>query len=293
MFGQPDVHRVPLVIRALGRINNLRLVSAAAPFRTIAWRLAWLMVGAALVCEPGSYVLNSVRPSRQPRVYHLRSTRSRLYLRHHTGDIAIFRKFAADRDYDFPDEILDRLGRRPINVVDLGAHIGLFGVHVKTRFPLSSMVSFEPDDENAAVLAKVIESSGGQWELIHACASNRDGETTFAGGRSNLSRIADSGCRVPLRDAVPYLVKAELAKVNIEGAEWEILADDRFVANPPPVLILEYHRIGSPEPNFHRFAARLLTAAGYDKLHVVNQSETNGLVWAWQSKTAPEVQRLI
>src|SRR5262245_15400908 len=203
MVGQPHVHRVPLVIRALRRINNLRFLRAAAPFRTIACWLAWLIVGAALVCEPGSYVLNSLRPSQRPRVYHLRSTRSRLYLRHHTGDIEIFRKFAADRDYDFPEEALDRLGRRPLNVVDLGAHIGLFGLHVKTRFTVSSMVSFEPDDENAAVLAQVIESSGGQWELIQACASNRDGETTFAGGRSNLSRIADSGYRVPVRDALP------------------------------------------------------------------------------------------
>jgi FkbM family methyltransferase len=272
-------------MEALRRVNELRLLRAVGPLRKVAGRLAWLIIEARLVRERGRYVGNTLRPSRSPRCYHLRSTDSPFYLRHHTGDVAIFRKFAAYRYYDFPAEIAERLKGKKIAVVDLGANIGLFGVHARAHLDVADIVSFEPDEHNAAVVEKVIEASDGAWQLIRACAANRDGETRFTSGRANLSRISETGSVVPLVDAVPYLLAADLAKVNIEGAEWDILADERFVAHAPDVLILEYHEIASPEPQIHSLAARLLADAGYENQVLVNRSSANGLIWAWKSSS--------
>jgi FkbM family methyltransferase len=277
----------PKMMHSLRRINDSRLRRSAGPARKVAKCIGWLLVEARLVRESGEYVLNTLRRSRAPRRYRLRSTGYAFCLRHHTEDVAIFRKFAADRDYDFPDEIASRLKDRRISVVDLGAHIGLFGVHVRAHADVSSMVSFEPDEQNAELVEQVIREHGGAWKLIRACASNRSGETRFAGGRGNLSRMSEAGTVVPMVDAIPYLLAADLAKVNIEGAEWKILADPRFVAQAPEVLILEYHAMASPEQDFHGLVSRLLTEAGYEEQLLVNRSEANGLIWAWKPSSSP------
>lgn len=272
-------------IAVLRRLNGSRLARVAGPLRALIARLAWLVVEARLVRESGRYVLNSARVSRAPRGYHLRSTGERVWLRHHTGDVAILRKFEAYHYYDFPPPVAEKLNGRAISVVDLGANIGLFGLHASAQADVSRMVSFEPDAENVALLERIARGSGIEWELVAACASSRDGEVTFAGGRANLSRIAETGTPVPMVDAVPYLLSADLAKVNIEGAEWEILTDPRFVAGAPEALIIEYHDIATSSPDIHALAEQLLSAAGYVHQSVVNRSESNGLVWAWKDSS--------
>jgi FkbM family methyltransferase len=273
-------------MEALRRVNQLRLLRAAGPVRKAANRIAWLIIEARLVREPGRYLANALHPSRSARRYRFRSTGSTFYLRHHTGDVAIFRKFAAYGYYDFPAEVVERLQDKKIAVVDLGANIGLFGVHALAHLQVAEIVSFEPDEYNAAVVEKVIEAYDGPWQLIRACASNRNGETRFTSGQANLSKISETGSIRPVVDAVPYLLAADLAKINIEGAEWDILADERFAAQAPDVLILEYHEIASPETQIHSLATRLLAEAGYENQALVNRSDANGLVWAWKSLSA-------
>jgi FkbM family methyltransferase len=270
------------MMRTLVAVNRSRVVQSAGVLRKPMNRLVWGVVEARLVRETVPYLLNTLRSARTPRRYHLKSNGSVFYLRHHTGDVAIFRKFTAYHYYDFPRAVDDRLRGASISVVDLGANIGLFGVHVRSNADVATMVSFEPDEANAAVVERVIAEYGGSWKLVKACASNRDAEARFAGGNANLSRIADEGGAVPVVDAIPYLVAADLVKVNIEGAEWDILADERFVAQSPPVLILEYHKIASPEPDIRSLVLRLLSAAGYSGHEMVNQSDENGLIWAWK-----------
>ena len=283
----------PKMMHSLRRINDSRLLKSAGPARKVANRFVWLLVEARLVRESGQYVLNTLRSSRVPRRYRLRSTRSAFYLRHHTGDVAIFRKFAAYRYYDFPDEIASRLKDRKISVVDLGAKSRCSAYMCELTPTSRSMVSFEPDEQNAEVAERVIREHGGAWKLIRACASNRSGETRFAGGRANLSRMSDAGTVVPMVDAIPCLLAADLAKVNIEGAEWEILADPRFVAQAPEVLILEYHAMANPEQDIHGLASRLLTEAGYEEQLLVNRSEANGLIWAWKPSSSLPVAEAV
>ena len=70
-----------------------------------------------------------------------------------------------------------------------------------------------------------------------------------------------------------------LAKIDIEGAEWEVLADPRFVACAPPLLVLEYH----PVPGVVDAAAEaraLLQAAGYELAEGATQAFGIGMLWA-------------
>ncbi len=50
--------------------------------------------------------------------------------------------------------------------------------------------------------------------------------------------------RLPSGDVLPKVAEADLVKLDIEGGEWVLLADERFVA--VRALELGYHRDGCP-----------------------------------------------
>jgi FkbM family methyltransferase len=251
--------------------------------RSGANKLAWTAVEARLVRSPFRYAFRElVRPSLSE--YSLRHGSGRIALRHRTGDIEIFRKFYAYGYYDWPVEVLATLKalNRPLNVVDLGANIGFFEVHTRDAFRVEEVVAFEPDPNNAAVLERVRVANGGNWKILKACASNRPAVVSFKAGFHNLSRVDGDGDRtIPAMDVFPYVAQADLVKMNIEGAEWDVLQDPRL-GSVSPVWIVEYHRLANPEPEITALARRLFERAGY-VTRVVMNVEPNGLLWAWKA----------
>jgi FkbM family methyltransferase len=173
--------------------------------------------------------------------------------------------------------------------VDLGSNIGLFSAFFLTRYPEAEIVGFEPDPENLEVLEATIavNGKGSTWNVVEACASNRPGSFAFASGNANLSRIAsaDEAERVVAAvDVFPYLEQADVAKINIEGGEWDLLLDPRFAELELPALVIEYHDILSPQPDFHALTIERLTSAGY-RTEQVFLTGTEGVLWAWKSAT--------
>src|SRR5450755_3354370 len=227
-------------------------------------KLAWTALEARLVRTPFRYAFRElVRP--KVADYSLRQGSGRFSLRHQSGDIDIFRKFYVYGYYDWPAEVTDalsRLGRR-VDVLDLGANIGFFEVHARDQASIGRVVGFEPDPANADVLERVRDANGADWEVVRACASRRNGVAMFKSGHHNFSRIeSDGDFEVPTVDVFPYIAQADLVKMNIEGSEWEILDDPRL-ADTSPVWIVEYHRIGNPEPDITSLARGSFERCGY------------------------------
>jgi len=216
--------------------------------------------------------------------YALRNGGGRLTVRHRSGDIDILRKFYAYGYYDLPDEVatpLRSLGR-PVNVLDLGANIGLFEVFTRDRLTIGDVVCFEPDPANGAVLGRTRNANGADWEIVKACASNRDGHARFNTGRKNFSRIGDSGdIDIATVDVFPYIARADLVKMNIEGSEWDVLEDPRL-ADTSVKWIVEYHHIASPDPDIHTLSRKLFERAGYT-VRLAAKTRDNGLFWAWKA----------
>ena len=187
-------------------------------------------------------------------------------------------------------------------MVDLGAHLGYFGAFVLTRYPQSRVVSFEPEPEHARLLRRCVEANAldDRWQVVEACAHTQDGSLRFTAGRSIGSRIASlSGqdedvIEVAARDAFPYLEWADLVKVDIEGAEWPLLLDDRFAAARPKAVVVEYHSIGCPGDNPKRVAKERFTDLGYtvavpagDAVPDTEPFWGRGLLWAWRLERPP------
>jgi FkbM family methyltransferase len=209
---------------------------------------------------------------------------------------------------------LQALGRPP-RIVDLGGHVGLFGLFMRGLFPGASIVSFEPDPNNIAVLRRNIDANGlaERWRVVEACAATSDGQVEFE-SNFHLSRIApasDEGLKeihghigaafgflegtallqaahrqVASQDVFPFLAEADFVKIDAEGAEWEILADPRFAELDAAAVVLEYHPTYTPEPDAEGSVRRALEGAGYETLTVV-KGEDNGMVWAWKAAGRP------
>jgi FkbM family methyltransferase len=199
-----------------------------------------------------------------------------MWIRHGSGDAGTWAEVNIDDVYHAPWELPSGL-----RVLDLGGHVGYFARFALERWSVGSLVSVEPDPGNWEVLQRNREAVADlHWQLVHAAATTHDGTVRFAGGRGPGSHIEDgSADLVPSIDALRLLGECDLAKIDIEGAEWAVLADPRFVARAPPLLVLEYH----PAPGVVDAAAEaraLLQAAGYELVEGAIQAFGIGMLWA-------------
>jgi FkbM family methyltransferase len=206
-------------------------------------------------------------------------------LRHGTTDVAAFDEIFIERDYDLPPTIASRLGTDRLRVLDLGANVGLFAVWLFSRFPHADVTSVEADPGNVHVLRRARESNAGvAWTVVHAAAATADGSVRFSPGKGTSSHVtthADpTAIDVPAVDVLPLLDEHDLVKMDIEGSEWQILADPRFAETRARVLVLEYHRpLVTAAPPVGD-AREILEAAGFQITAIREKTRRLGVVWA-------------
>jgi FkbM family methyltransferase len=229
--------------------------------------------------------------------YELRRRPGVFHLRHGSGDVAILNKiFARDpatSSYEPPAAVAAALGATGApRILDVGANIGLFGVYALGRWPKARITSFEPDPDNFRVLDLTVGANQreGSWDAVPVAASNAVGELSFAPGDGAKSHLApgeadERTITVPAVDFFDQLGDGvDLIKMDIEGGEWQILADPRLATAPIKVIRLEWHTLLCPEDDARAAAVDLLQAGGFP--HVVDgdrQHARNGVLWAWRS----------
>jgi FkbM family methyltransferase len=221
--------------------------------------------------------------------YRLRGSGFVIHLRHGTADIDTFDEIFRRGHYDLPAEVEASLRRLPhaLRAVDLGANIGLFGVHVTRLFAGAELVAVEPLPANTAVLMRTLEANPQtlNWRVVEACADVKDGTVPFVALDANTSRVepGSEALSLPAVDVFPLFQDADLVKIDIEGSEWPILMDPRLAETAPPVVALEYHQHGCPEPDSGALARRLLEQAGYTTAaSAFDLPAGQGMLWAWR-----------
>jgi FkbM family methyltransferase len=263
-------------------------------------RLRAAVGGARLVREPLRFAARELLGGPVVRLYRPRGIGYRVWVRHNypgpgssSYDILPLREIVVEHTYAPPPGVATALRREAAaRVVDLGGHLGYFGAFILSELPRASLVSFEPEPSHAALLASCIEANelGSRWELVEACAHTADGTLPFAAGlsvRSHLAIDEADPTELPARDVFPYLEDVDLLKIDIEGAEWNILFDERFARVLPRAIVLEYHSIPGGADNPKRAARDALAGLGYTV--VIPEGDTNpldepfwgrGLLWA-------------
>lgn len=286
------------MIRGLaGRLRRTRVFGRESK-REALRRLRFVLRWSALVEGPWSFAYAELTRHGSVGKCRPRGCAMDVYLRHDTTDLFVLIEIFGLGHYLPPPAMASRLAAlgRPLQVVDLGSHVGMFGAYALSRFEGASVLGFEPDRNNLALLRRCIAGSGaaGRWEVVEAFASTRDGSVEFLEGRMAESQLAPPGsdgetCQVEARDVFPHLAGVDLLKLDIEGAEWPILTDPRFAHLPLTGVLLEYHRNLCPEDDPLTLVTRILDGAGY----TVSSFPTGwdpalgqGVIHAWRTRPA-------
>jgi FkbM family methyltransferase len=269
-------------------VQLLRRVAATRPVaKFLQWypvrRVVATGLRSATVRSRALFVVRELARSDGTVGYRLRGSGRQIFVRHGTPDIVTLDEVFYRRDYKLPrdvERLLDELDRPPV-ALDLGANIGLFGVFLLERFPEAQIVAIEADEHNIPVLRLCADANGGErnWRIIQAAATNFDGMVRFVSGEYSLSRIGEEGEPVDAVDVLPCLADSDIAKIDIEGGEWAILADLRLSSTTTRAIVLEYHPYLCPEPDPRIAATHMLAEAGFEVLPVHHYEHGHGVLW--------------
>lgn len=271
---------------------------ASRPVAALRWlggRRALLPTTARYLCSrtviewPSFFVRETLR-RRSTRSYRVRESGLRVAIRHRSTDVPTLSEVFYHRYYAPPERISEVIGR-PTTILDLGANVGLFGTFAAASWPTARITGYEPDEQNARVHEQTISANGLQsrWTLIRAAVGAHNGEVAFASGLGAPSHvIVDPGSRdpqvlVPLLDVLRKISTSNLVKMDIEGAEWDIVTDPRFTADPPRVIVIEYHPYLCPGPDPHAAAELALRRAGLQTSTIWQGDEGVGMLWGWRA----------
>jgi FkbM family methyltransferase len=177
------------------------------------------------------------------------------------GKIRIHRLFGKKLSFIRPTELLHGLKEIFIDeiykqdlpassfIVDCGANIGLSVIYLKRLFPDAEILAFEPDSENFNLLQKnVQEFNLSNVTLKKEAIWIRDETLNFSANGSTDSKIvlgqSDSTVSVKavrLKEIITRTV--DFLKIDIEGAEYDVIVDIQGALGFVNNLFIEYHGV--------------------------------------------------
>ena len=176
-------------------------------------------------------------------------------------------------------------------IIDCGSNIGLSILVFKKYFPASTVIAFEPDENNYALLQKNMEANKLQnVEVNKSAVWITNGTITFNSKGSEGSHISESdgGIRVPCIKLASLLQQYEtihFLKMDIEGAEYEVIKDCQLQLSKVENLFLEYHGKASETEKLEQIFT-ILKNAGFS---VYIKNAADNLAYPFRQKTTGEV----
>jgi FkbM family methyltransferase len=153
-------------------------------------------------------------------------------------------------------------------ILDGGANIGVSIFAFKRAYPRARIVAFEPDQKAFDLLQRNVERAGlRDVTLVRAALAASDSTATFQEEGSWAGRLARNGdeatASVPTVRLRPYLERdVDLLKLNIEGAETDVIGDCADRLGRVRRVVLEYHSFKQEPQTLHRLLGHL-AAAGF------------------------------
>lgn len=134
-------------------------------------------------------------------------------------------------------------------IVDCGAHIGLSVIYLKKLFPDAHVIAFEPDKTNFELLQKNVSSYQLQdVELRNEAVWKENTTLSFSGEGNMSSRIDETAATISHSSSVKAIrlhdvidKKTDFLKLDVEGAEYDILIDIESRLHNVTSLFIEYH----------------------------------------------------
>ncbi|MEO5572116.1 MAG: FkbM family methyltransferase [Bacteroidia bacterium] len=157
-------------------------------------------------------------------------------------------------------------------IIDCGANIGLSVIYFKKLFPDAKVVAFEPDHKIFEMFKKNMQPYNfNDVELINKAVWTSDSELTFLaegtlGGKINLepSTVDKNIIKVKSVRLKDFLnTKIDFLKIDIEGAEYEVLLDCKEELKNVAILFFEYHGSKNKQQQILHEILKVVTDAGF------------------------------
>jgi FkbM family methyltransferase len=137
----------------------------------------------------------------------------------------------------------------PPVIIDGGANVGLATLYWTEQFPEANITGFEPDPQVFETLQWNVQRwEAGNVSLVQKGLWSEETTLEFASDGADAGHVsteddgADTTHEVPVTRLVPYLREPiDLLKLDIEGAEAEVLVDAAGHLGSVQNLFVEYH----------------------------------------------------
>ena len=170
----------------------------------------------------------------------------------------------------FIDEVyrFETSNKTPL-IIDCGANIGLSLIYFKQLYPNSQIIAFEADPNIAEICRYNVEQFNFKdVDVINAAVWTEDGYMSFLpndslGGKLEGGSDSSKSISVKTLRLLPYLeMPVDFLKIDIEGAEVDLLLDIKDSLDKVGLLFVEYHSsVG--ETQRLDLLLRVLTDAGF------------------------------
>ena len=165
-----------------------------------------------------------------------------LYFPNNTTYIELFRDVILDDEY----KLSLIKNKNIINIVDVGANLGMFSIAARISFKNANIHAYEPNPNNIPILGKhgkefnfIIYEEGVGFEAGR-------GELTFSTSHDTSARILNKDEGLIILSDLDTVIhrfknpKIDLLKLDCEGAEFEILRNSKALKHVR-FLTMEYH----------------------------------------------------
>lgn len=129
----------------------------------------------------------------------------------------------------------------PTKIVDGGANIGTFAAYAASLFPGVPMVCYEPDAGNANLLRKMLAYNRIPAEVIEKALWSSEGSLFFHPHESYTGNVCETPSPYPIETITVDAPDGSWLKLDIEGAEYEVLPQLIEAGRRPAVISMEVH----------------------------------------------------
>jgi FkbM family methyltransferase len=163
-------------------------------------------------------------------------------------------------------------------VIDGGGHIGLFTLFVKQKYPNAKITVFEPDKKSLELLRKNLQvNSFNDVKIVEAGLYKNSGEVSFNSDNSDGSSIysKEKNATINVVRLSEYIdCDTDFLKLNIEGAELDVISEAASKLQRVKEMVIEYHGFPEVGQNLHKLLT-ILEKAGFRYIIHDFDAETN------------------